>query len=84
MVFVHARNATLKTALVILSFDWFLMSTFSNYFIYILFMKNLRELAQQKNQLHMFQPEDNTAFGTAMRTVSKSRNKHFVDLFKDG
>lgn len=41
-------------------------------------------LAQEKNQLHLFQPEDNTAFGTAMRTVGKSRNKHLVDLLKDG
>lgn len=41
-------------------------------------------LAQEKNQLHLFQPEDNNAFGTAMRNVGKSRNKHLVDLLKDG
>ena len=44
----------------------------------------LREQAQQKNQLHLFKPEESTASGLAIKAVSKSRNKHFVDLFKDG
>nr|CAH0109762.1 unnamed protein product [Daphnia galeata] len=60
MVFVHARNATLKTA------------------------QTLRMIAQEKNQLHLFQPEDNSGFNTAMRSAGKSRNRHLVDLFKDG
>lgn len=38
----------------------------------------------QKNQLHLFKPEDETAFQLALKLVGKSRNKHFVDLFKDG
>lgn len=60
MVFVHARNATLKTA------------------------QTLREMAQNRSQLHLFQPEDNAALGLATKNVNKSRNKHLVDLFKDG
>jgi activating signal cointegrator complex subunit 3 len=60
MVFVHARNATLKTA------------------------QTLREMAQNKSQLHFFRPEDDASFGAAVKNVSKSRNKHLVDLFKEG
>jgi len=44
----------------------------------------LREQAQLKNQLHLFKAEDDSTWGLAMKSVSKSRNKHFVDLFKDG
>lgn len=40
--------------------------------------------AQEKNQLRLFQPEDNAASSAAMKGAGKSRNKHLVDLLKDG
>lgn len=60
MVFVHARNATVRTATA------------------------LKELAQQKNQLTVFAPEDCTDFGLAKRAMAKSRNKQLNELFQCG
>ena len=47
-------------------------------------LQTLRENAQNKSELALFKPEQTTALGLATITVSKSRNKHLVDLFKDG
>uniref|UniRef100_A0A1B0CDX6 U5 small nuclear ribonucleoprotein 200 kDa helicase n=1 Tax=Lutzomyia longipalpis TaxID=7200 RepID=A0A1B0CDX6_LUTLO len=60
MVFVHARNATVRTAVV------------------------LREMAQQKQQLGVFTPDESPEFGVAKRTIAKSRNKQLVELFHNG
>ncbi|XP_059620784.1 activating signal cointegrator 1 complex subunit 3 [Phlebotomus argentipes] len=60
MVFVHARNATVRTAVV------------------------LREMAQQKQQLGVFAPEDTPEYGLAKRAIAKSRNKQLVELFHTG
>uniref|UniRef100_A0A1B0DDE0 Uncharacterized protein n=1 Tax=Phlebotomus papatasi TaxID=29031 RepID=A0A1B0DDE0_PHLPP len=60
MVFVHARNATVRTAVI------------------------LREMAQQKQQLGIFAPEDTTEYGLAKKAISKSRNKQLVELFHTG
>lgn len=60
MVFVHARNATVRTATV------------------------MREMAQQKNHLGLFVPEESTGYGLAQRAISKSRNKQLVELFQCG
>ncbi|XP_072153378.1 activating signal cointegrator 1 complex subunit 3 isoform X4 [Bemisia tabaci] len=60
MVFVHARNNTVKTANV------------------------LKELAQQKNQLHLFVPEQCSSIGTAQRAMEKSRSKQLAELFQSG
>lgn len=60
MVFVHARNATVRTANV------------------------MRETAQQKGHLSIFQPEPSTEYGMAQRMMSKSRNKQLVELFQSG
>lgn len=60
MVFVHARNATVRTANV------------------------MRETAQQKGHLSIFQPEPSTEYGMAQRMISKSRNKQLVELFQSG
>lgn len=61
MVFVHARNATVRTATV------------------------LREMAQQKNQLSLFAPNDNgSQLGLAQRAISRSRNKQLAELFQCG
>ena len=59
-MFVHARNATVRTATV------------------------LKELAGQKNQLHLFQPESSSQFGLAMKAMSRSKNRRVVDLFQYG
>ncbi|GAB0096726.1 activating signal cointegrator 1 complex subunit 3 [Sergentomyia squamirostris] len=60
MVFVHARNATVRTAVI------------------------LREMAQQKQQLGIFTPDESPEFGLAKRAISKSRNKQLVELFHTG
>lgn len=60
MVFVHARNATVRSANV------------------------MRETAQQKGHLSIFQPEPSTEYGMAQRNISKSRNKQLVELFQSG
>lgn len=60
MVFVHARNATVRTATV------------------------LREMAQQKQQLALFAPENNSDLGLAQRAISHSRNKQLNELFQYG
>lgn len=60
MVFVHARNATVRTANV------------------------LKEMAQQKGQLKLFQVEECSALGQARNALSRSRNKHLGELFQCG
>uniref|UniRef100_A0A182M3Z2 Activating signal cointegrator 1 complex subunit 3 n=1 Tax=Anopheles culicifacies TaxID=139723 RepID=A0A182M3Z2_9DIPT len=60
MVFVHARNATVRTATLI------------------------KDLAQQKGHINLLVPESNPEYGSALKTVSKSRNKQLVDLFQNG
>lgn len=60
MVFVHARNATVRTATVI------------------------KEFAQQKGHIQLLTPESNPDYGTAMKALSKSRNKQLVELFQNG
>ncbi|XP_039288255.1 activating signal cointegrator 1 complex subunit 3 isoform X1 [Nilaparvata lugens] len=60
MVFVHARNATSRTANV------------------------LREMAQQKGHLHMFQPEEGGQAGLARRALAKARSKQLSELFQAG
>lgn len=60
MVFVHARNATVRTATV------------------------MREMAQQKNHLGIFVPDESTGYGLAQRAISKSRNKQLIELFQCG
>ncbi|CAG2058052.1 unnamed protein product, partial [Timema podura] len=57
MVFVHARNATMRTATI------------------------LKEIALQKNQLNLFEPEESSAMGQARKSMAKSRNKQLGDLF---
>lgn len=60
MVFVHARNSTVRTALV------------------------LREIAQQKGQLKVFEPESSSAVGLAQKAFAKSRSKQLSELFQCG
>ncbi|XP_023223865.1 activating signal cointegrator 1 complex subunit 3-like [Centruroides sculpturatus] len=60
MVFVHARNATVRTAMV------------------------LKDIAQQKNQLYLFQAEQNVQYFAADKQLSKSRNKQLYELFHYG
>lgn len=60
MVFVHARNATVRTATV------------------------MREMAQQKNHLGLFVPDESSDYGLAQRAISKSRNKQLIELFQCG
>uniref|UniRef100_A0A0K2UGB9 U5 small nuclear ribonucleoprotein 200 kDa helicase n=1 Tax=Lepeophtheirus salmonis TaxID=72036 RepID=A0A0K2UGB9_LEPSM len=60
MVFVHARNATVKTAL------------------------NLKESAQNHGHAALFEPENTSQLGIAMKALSKSRNKHIMELFQSG
>lgn len=60
MVFVHARNATVRTATI------------------------LREMAQQKGHTGVFSCESSPEYGTALKAISKSRNKQLVDLFQSG
>ncbi|XP_035776945.1 activating signal cointegrator 1 complex subunit 3-like [Anopheles albimanus] len=60
MVFVHARNATVRTATLI------------------------RDFAQQRGHINLLVPESNPEYGMALKVVSKSRNKQFVDLFQSG
>uniref|UniRef100_A0A2Z5TZE8 U5 small nuclear ribonucleoprotein 200 kDa helicase n=1 Tax=Reticulitermes speratus TaxID=60591 RepID=A0A2Z5TZE8_9NEOP len=60
MVFVHARNATVRTAMV------------------------LKEMALQRNQLKLFEPEESTAVGQARKTFNRSRNKQLGELFQCG
>ncbi|XP_067120382.1 activating signal cointegrator 1 complex subunit 3 isoform X2 [Centruroides vittatus] len=60
MVFVHARNATVRTATV------------------------LKDIAQQKNQLYLFQAEQNVQYFAADKQLSKSRNKQLYELFHYG
>lgn len=60
MIFVHARNATIRTATV------------------------LKEMAQQKQQLAMFMPEQAGDYGRAQSQMAKSRNKQMVELFQCG
>lgn len=60
MIFVHARNATIRTATV------------------------LKEMAQQKQQLAMFMPEQAADYGRAQSQMAKSRNKQMVELFQCG
>uniref|UniRef100_A0A182QHM2 Activating signal cointegrator 1 complex subunit 3 n=1 Tax=Anopheles farauti TaxID=69004 RepID=A0A182QHM2_9DIPT len=60
MVFVHARNATVRTATLI------------------------KDLAQQRGHINLLVPESNPEFGSALKVVSKSRNKQLVELFQNG
>ncbi|BES93589.1 activating signal cointegrator 1 complex subunit [Nesidiocoris tenuis] len=60
MVFVHARNATVRTANVLL------------------------EMARNKGQMRIFQPEDGPAFGNAARSMGKARSRELGDLFNNG
>nr|CAD7572321.1 unnamed protein product [Timema californicum] len=60
MVFVHARNATMRTATI------------------------LKEIALQKNQLNLFEPDESSAMGQARKSMAKSRNKQLGDLFPYG
>jgi activating signal cointegrator complex subunit 3 len=60
MVFVHARNATVRTATV------------------------LKEMALQRNQLKMFEPDESSAVGQARKALNLSRNKHLGELFQCG
>ncbi|KAK9503226.1 hypothetical protein O3M35_011843 [Rhynocoris fuscipes] len=60
MVFVHARNATVRTANVLI------------------------EMARQKSQLGIFQPEDGPAAGNAAKAFGKSRSKELGELFSNG
>lgn len=60
MVFVHARNATIRTATV------------------------LKEMAQQKQQLGIFMPEQAGDYGRAQSQMAKSRNKQMTELFQCG
>lgn len=60
MVFVHARNATVRTAMV------------------------LKEMALQRNQLKIFEPDENGAVGQAKKALSRSRNKQLGELFPCG
>lgn len=60
MVFVHARNATVRTATII------------------------KEFAQQKGHIQLLTPESNPDYGTAIKAISKSRNKQLVELFQNG
>ncbi|KAG8227038.1 hypothetical protein J437_LFUL013825 [Ladona fulva] len=64
MVFVHARNSTVRTAMV------------------------LRETAQQKGQLSIFECQgdvnSSSGYGLAFKTISRSRNKQLVELFSSG
>ncbi len=60
MVFVHARNATVRTGMF------------------------FRELAQNKGQSALFEPEDSSNLGSAKSAVSKSRNRQLVELFSAG
>ncbi|XP_033120994.1 activating signal cointegrator 1 complex subunit 3-like isoform X2 [Anneissia japonica] len=60
MVFVHARNATVHTAM------------------------NLVEIAKNQGQAEMFKAKPSPQFGTALKQVSRSRNKQLRELFNDG
>ena len=60
MIFVHARNATVRTATA------------------------LREMAQQKNQMNIFLPEETVDYSLAKRQIAKSRNKQLSELFHSG
>lgn len=60
MVFVHARNSTVRTALI------------------------LRETAQQRGQLKVFEPESSSAAGLAQKAFAKSRSKQLPELFQCG
>ncbi|PSN49726.1 Activating signal cointegrator 1 complex subunit 3 [Blattella germanica] len=60
MVFVHARNATVRTAMV------------------------LKEMALQKGQAKVFEPEESGAVGQARKSLSNSRNKQLGELFPYG
>uniref|UniRef100_A0A182NQQ9 Activating signal cointegrator 1 complex subunit 3 n=1 Tax=Anopheles dirus TaxID=7168 RepID=A0A182NQQ9_9DIPT len=60
MVFVHARNATVRTATLI------------------------KDLAQQRGHINLLVPESNPEYGSALKVVSKSRNKQLVELFQNG
>ncbi|XP_063225665.1 activating signal cointegrator 1 complex subunit 3 [Bacillus rossius redtenbacheri] len=60
MVFVHARNATVRTATV------------------------LKEMAMQKNQLSVFEPDTSSAAGLARKALGNSRNKQLAELFPYG
>ncbi|XP_041762573.1 activating signal cointegrator 1 complex subunit 3 [Anopheles merus] len=60
MVFVHARNATVRTATLI------------------------KDLAQQRGHINLLVPESSPDYGSALKVVSKSRNKQLVDLFQNG
>lgn len=60
MVFVHARNATNRTAMV------------------------LREMAQNKGQIQLFEPEHSVGLENAKRAVMKGRNRQLGELFQFG
>ena len=60
MVFVHARNATVRTAMV------------------------LKEMALQRNQLKLFEPEEGATVGQARKMFNRSRNKELGELFQCG
>lgn len=60
MVFVHARNATSRTALV------------------------LKEMAQTKGHMKMFEAEDSVGLLSARRAVAGGKNRQLADLFPYG
>ncbi len=60
MVFVHARNSTVKTGML------------------------FREMAQNKGQTQLFEPEEGSDLNTARTAVNKSRNRQLVELFHCG
>ncbi|XP_075226483.1 activating signal cointegrator 1 complex subunit obelus isoform X4 [Lycorma delicatula] len=60
MVFVHARNATIRTAMI------------------------LKEMASQKGQLRLFEPEDGPSAGNARKTFQRARSKQLAELFQAG
>lgn len=60
MVFVHARNATIRTAMI------------------------LKELALQKSQLRLFEPEEGSSTGNARKAFQRARSKELSELFNCG
>ncbi len=60
MVFVHARNSTAKTGMV------------------------LKEMAQNRGDATVFEPEDSPQLGMARSSMAKSRNRQLAELFDCG
>lgn len=60
MVFVHARNATNRTAMV------------------------LKEMAQNKGKIQLFEVEHSIGYDNAKKAIAKSRNRQLGELFQFG